>query len=336
MLLESERQASAAAFQSELRRVEMEMEAEPQTVLTSLFKILDRLAAGGSSSTARRKAALLRLGSIAAHPEQVALYSAAASHASTVCEVGFNAGHSAAVWMLANPSLKLHTFDLFATRASVAALRHLQQRFPGRLFAHRGDSLSTLPSAKLQPLCDLIHVDGRHSYLNVVADALHSLRIAVPSAVWLFDDQCDPSQCDAESTVAGEPTLATCDLMRSRVMQPHPTLLPNGSAIARVGKRRVAAMVRGARAKTLEGRQSHAHNGGRQPIIARGRASSSMLRRHNSSNVPPPGSLACVPLCNVRWTTAAAERKWASYLEATKREAEMWQAALRPQGCVYS
>ena len=38
----------------------------------------------------------------------------------------------------------LHSFDLFTNRWSLGCVRLLQKQFPGRLFVHRGDSLSTI------------------------------------------------------------------------------------------------------------------------------------------------------------------------------------------------
>jgi hypothetical protein len=52
-----------------------------------------------------------------------------------------------------------------------------------------------------------------------VADALNMIPLAAPTAIFLFDDQCRASSCDAGSTVAGEPTLATCELENARFLQ---------------------------------------------------------------------------------------------------------------------
>mmetsp|Transcript_3257 Transcript_3257/g.6820 ORF Transcript_3257/g.6820 Transcript_3257/m.6820 type:complete len:369 (-) Transcript_3257:373-1479(-) len=181
-------------------------------------------------------ASMMRLGSIAAHRPQVDFYTrtAASPLIRTVCEVGFNAGHSTAVWLLANPTLVVHSFDLISTPFAQACLTHLQARFPGRLISHRGDSTRTVPtwsatirnqtSASLQRFssCDLIHVDGRHSYLNTLTDFLNLLPAANPAAVVAFDDQCDPNRCDANriQDVRYQPTLAVCDLLSARYLAP--------------------------------------------------------------------------------------------------------------------
>ena len=49
----------------------------------------------------------------------------------TVCEVGFNAGHSALLWLHANPSIKVYAFDLFQHKYSKLALENVNMHFPG-------------------------------------------------------------------------------------------------------------------------------------------------------------------------------------------------------------
>ena len=230
-LYQHEIAADGAAFEAELEMVRREMIRPPNESFISLFAELDALVATGSRQSlqslqkiepaAQRRAALLRMGSIAASMTQVRLYAAIAAQPSvqTICEIGFNAGHSTAVWLSSNKHATVESFDLYKTRASHAALHLLQQRFPGRLTAHRGDSLSTVARARLPRRCDLVHVDGRHSFRHVVADALNMIPLAAPTAIFLFDDQCRASSCDAGSTVAGEPTLATCELENARFLQ---------------------------------------------------------------------------------------------------------------------
>ena len=230
-LYQHEIAADGAAFEAELEMVRREMIRPPNESFISLFAELDALVATGSRQSlqslqkiepaAQRRAALLRMGSIAASMTQVRLYAAIAAQPSvqTICEIGFNAGHSTAVWLSANRWSTVESFDLYKTRASHAALHLLQQRFPGRLTAHRGDSLSTVARARLPRRCDLVHVDGRHSFLHVMADALNMIPLAAPTAIFLVDDQCRASSCDAGSTVAGEPTLATCELEKARFLQ---------------------------------------------------------------------------------------------------------------------
>ena len=118
---------------------------------------------------AAHRAALIRVGSIGVDLPQQSFYWRVAASPSIrhVCEVGFNGGHSAALWLSANPRAVLTTFDLFSDQATGFMrpnLELLQRRFPGRITAHQGNSLRTIKERSLVAPCDLVHVDGRHSY----------------------------------------------------------------------------------------------------------------------------------------------------------------------------
>lgn len=160
----------------------------------------------------------LRLGGIASNRAQLAYYSNVAERLgsnSTVCEVGFNVGHSAAVWLSANPSITLHTFDYFRDRVAQYSLQYLNRTFKGRIIAHRGNSHRTVPNASILPGCSLVHVDGEHTYTGTLMDAVNLMPKSRPGALFLFDDQCLPSSCEAHNLYSLGPTLATCDLVKA-------------------------------------------------------------------------------------------------------------------------
>lgn len=339
-------------FASEVARVHLESLAKPRNALARTFALLDAVAAGARNTSkrlielplhAQRKAALLRLGSIAAHATQIDAYTRIAADASVICEVGFNLGHSTAVWLHANNHSVVHSFDLWPARSpSSRALALLRASFPGRLHPYRGDSLVTLASVQIEPACDLVHIDGRHAYLHTVADTLHLMRHAQPGALWLFDDQCDPRACDAASIVAGEPTLATCDLERSRLLE----RVTTPSVAAKVATTPSPAS-EGASATTRAKRTMEVGGGGaaRREFAmfraARG-AAIDVISQHRAAfargAAPPPGSLAllaCVPPCRVEWSSVHAERRWQAYLESVGRAPEQWQQAMRPPSCVF-
>lgn len=82
--------------------------------LVGLYTDLDALVAA-SSRGKDSSATMYRLGSIGAHRHQIDFYYRAATNPAVrvICEVGFNAGHSTAVWLAANPIATIHSFDLF-------------------------------------------------------------------------------------------------------------------------------------------------------------------------------------------------------------------------------
>lgn len=183
----------------------------------------------GKNRTAKfaaERAATIRTGSIAVDLTQQAFYwrVAASPAVRHICEVGFNAGHSTALWLSANPTATVDTFDLFnphLTGFMRPNLRLLQRLFPGRLTAHVGDSLRTIPATNLLPPCDLVHVDGRHSYDNTRQDTINFMRLSRPSTLYLFDDQCDPLNCSGHNAgVAEPPTRATSNLVSEKLLVP--------------------------------------------------------------------------------------------------------------------
>lgn len=109
--------------------------------------------------------------------------------ATNVMEIGFNAGHSSLLYLLANPNSKLTIFDLFDHKYTEPCFRYLQEVFPGRLRAFPGDSVETVynfiqshPDEKF----DLIHIDGCHEPKIANKDFFHSFRLA--SSILIWDD----------------------------------------------------------------------------------------------------------------------------------------------------
>jgi len=110
----------------------------------------------------------------------------------TICEVGFNAGHSAAVW-LENTHAKLVEFDLLTLNYSHASRRFIEERYPGRVTFHQGPSRLTVSKYAedvrnlTAPPCDLWLVDGDHGK-NVEHDFMNALAASHAGTVFIVDD----------------------------------------------------------------------------------------------------------------------------------------------------
>ena len=110
----------------------------------------------------------------------------------TICEVGFNAGHSAAVW-LENTHAKLVEFDLLTLNYSHASRRFIEERYPGRVTFHQGPSRLTVSKYAehvrnlTAPPCDLWLVDGDHGK-NVEHDFMNALAASHEGTVFIVDD----------------------------------------------------------------------------------------------------------------------------------------------------
>jgi len=90
-----------------------------------------------------------------------------------ICETGFNMGHSSFNFLTSNPKVIIHSFDIGRHDYTRVMARFMTQQFPGRFFIHLGDSRVTVPQfVQANPAfrCDLIFVDGGHTYTIATAD----------------------------------------------------------------------------------------------------------------------------------------------------------------------
>ena len=108
-------------------------------------------------------------------------------NATNIMEIGFNAGHSSLLYLLANPNSKLTIFDICQHKYTLPCFKYLQSVFPDRLQIFPGDSTKTVaefytnnPNTKF----DLIHIDGAHFGDIPNKDFYNSLKLASDIIVW--------------------------------------------------------------------------------------------------------------------------------------------------------
>ena len=113
---------------------------------------------------------------------------------STICEIGFNAGHSAYTWLrAAGPRLRrLVHFDLGEHAYVAPHHESLRAAFPGvEMELVLGSSVETVPAfaaARPEVRCDLLAVDGGHFGEVPLADLQNMRALAAPGAWVLMDD----------------------------------------------------------------------------------------------------------------------------------------------------
>jgi hypothetical protein len=105
-------------------------------------------------------------------------------------EVGVNGCHSAYLALTGNPELEFHGVDICARSYVEDAVGWLKREFPGRVFFHKGDSRSVLPSLG-QSGCtfDAFHIDGFKPFYFI--DILNSSRLATPSGALVIVDDAE-------------------------------------------------------------------------------------------------------------------------------------------------
>ncbi|HEY2810417.1 MAG TPA: class I SAM-dependent methyltransferase [Rhabdochlamydiaceae bacterium] len=112
-----------------------------------------------------------------------------------IAEIGLNGGHSAEVFFQNCCDLqKFLSFDIQKHSYTNAAQEYLEKRYKGRFIFIPGDSAVTVPRyARNAPdaQCDLIYIDGNHSYWGALTDILNCHLLAHENTVLWIDDYND-------------------------------------------------------------------------------------------------------------------------------------------------
>lgn len=138
--------------------------------------------------------------------EEADYYSRLASQpwVNNICEIGFNAGHSAVLLLSSNPKARLFEFDLGKMDYSAAATDFVRRTFGDRFSITFGNSTVTLPAfAEANPdmKCDLMIVDGGHQFGVSRADIANFQALANPSRHLLI---VDDTRCTREICIGPE------------------------------------------------------------------------------------------------------------------------------------
>ena len=111
-----------------------------------------------------------------------------------ICEIGFNAGHSAIAWLAGSNKTRLFSFDIASHDYVQPMADYVASQFPGRFSIALGDSKVTVPKfiseKNGQFTCDVLVVDGDHSFDGTVADLKNMRSLAKQNGknVLLLDD----------------------------------------------------------------------------------------------------------------------------------------------------
>lgn len=114
-----------------------------------------------------------------------------------LCEIGFNAGHSVLLFLLAAPTASYQLFDLGEHAYTRPCLELLQTSFPtARIQMDFGNSLTKLPmwiAAHKDQIetFDLVHVDGGHSMECIVNDMAFAMQLTKCGGIIIVDDLQD-------------------------------------------------------------------------------------------------------------------------------------------------
>jgi hypothetical protein len=130
-------------------------------------------------------------------PKQLNLYACGKAATTRICEIGFNAGHSALLMLLNRPKTPIEflIFDIGEHRYVRPALDYIAASFPHVKFTYvEGDSTKTMPEwIENNPdvKFDVIHVDGGHIEHCIKNDMINADKMVTPGGIVIVDDTQD-------------------------------------------------------------------------------------------------------------------------------------------------
>lgn len=108
-----------------------------------------------------------------------------------VMEIGFNAGHSAEVFLQNNATLTLTSFDLGVHDYVTTAKNYIDETYPNKHTLILGDSRITVPNffeKNKNTKFDVIFIDGGHDYDIANSDMQNCAQLAHKDTILILDD----------------------------------------------------------------------------------------------------------------------------------------------------
>lgn len=121
-----------------------------------------------------------------------------------VMEIGFNAGHSAEIFLQNNPGLTLTSFDLGQHAYVSVAKNYIDATYPNRHTLILGNSTLTVPNFVKEngdAKFDIIFIDGGHDYNIAKADMENCKPLAHQDTIVILDDTIFTHEWQAGYTV---------------------------------------------------------------------------------------------------------------------------------------
>lgn len=107
-----------------------------------------------------------------------------------VMEIGFNAGHSAEIFLSSNENINLTSFDIGVHAYLKKGKKYIDTTYPNRHSLVLGNSLITVPEyfEKNNTKFDIIFIDGNHEYIFAVNDLKNCKNLAHEKTIIILDD----------------------------------------------------------------------------------------------------------------------------------------------------
>jgi predicted O-methyltransferase YrrM len=129
-------------------------------------------------------------------PKQINLFWAGLSATQRICEIGFNAGHSALLMLLGRSATPLifTIFDIEEHKYVKPTMEYIARQFSHVVFDYTpGDSTQIIPSwiaahPHVEGTYDVVHVDGGHSYHCIQNDMKNAAILVRVGGIIIVDD----------------------------------------------------------------------------------------------------------------------------------------------------
>lgn len=134
-----------------------------------------------------------------------------------VLEIGFNAGHSAEIFLKNNKQIHLTSFDLGYHDYTLPGKRYIDEIYPNRHTLILGDSLIQVPKYSENKKFDIIFIDGGHAYNVAYGDIINCKKLAHDNTIIIMDDTFFPI---TNLNHTHDPTLAWIDVIKEKIVLP--------------------------------------------------------------------------------------------------------------------
>ena len=134
-----------------------------------------------------------------------------------VLEIGFNAGHSAEIFLKNNNNIHLTSFDLGYHDYTLVGKRYIDEVFPNRHSLVLGDSLVEVPKYSENKKFDIIFIDGGHAYNVAYGDIINCKKFAHKDTIVIMDDTFFPI---TNLNHTHDPTLAWINAIKNNIILP--------------------------------------------------------------------------------------------------------------------
>lgn len=130
-----------------------------------------------------------------------------------ILEIGFNAGHSANLFLYINPTSNVLSFDIGEHDYIKIGKEYIDKTYPNRHTLIIGDSTKTIPIYETTIKYDVIFIDGGHSYEVAKADLLNCKKFAHKDTIVIMDDTMYSKVWEKDWTIGPTKAWLECNII---------------------------------------------------------------------------------------------------------------------------